>query len=91
MFEQDCFSEKILILDYRGLGVQKRRFYYFFGLLPRNSSKDLPIFCMSEEDNRAHCLSKIVFLKKFLISEYRGLIFIEELFFTYLAFTPKWL
>ena len=28
---------------------------------------------MSVEDNRAHCLSKIVFLKKFLIRDYRGL------------------
>ena len=28
---------------------------------------------MSVEDNRAYCLSKIVYLKKFLFPDYRGL------------------
>ena len=32
-----------------------------------------PISCMSVEDNRAHCLGKIVFLKQFFIPDYRGL------------------
>ena len=40
---QIAFLEKFLILDYRGLSVQKRCFFYFFAFL-KNDSKDLPIF-----------------------------------------------
>ena len=51
----------------------KKVIFYFFGLYFKTALRIFPIFCMSVEDNRAHCLSKIVFLKKFLIRDYRGL------------------
>ena len=69
MFEQDFFSEKFLILDYSGLSVKE----WCLGAFLQNGSKDLHIFCMSVEDNRAHCLSKFFFQEKFLIRNYRGL------------------
>ena len=46
-------------------------FFYFFGL--KTALRVFPIFCISVEDNRAHGFSKIVFLKKFLIPDYRGI------------------
>ena len=81
--------KKFLIPDYRGLSVQKRCFSYFFGLYSKTALMFFPILCMSVEDNRAHCLSKIVFLKKFLILDYRGLSVQKRCFFTSLHFTPK--
>ena len=65
---QMVFKKKLLILDYRGLSDQKG----VFSFVPF-STKALRIFqnfCMSVEDNRAHRLSQMVFLKKFLISDY---------------------
>ena len=37
---------------------------YFFALYSKTPLRISPIFCMSLEDNRAPCLSKIVFLQK---------------------------
>ena len=72
-FQKDCFSGKFLIPDYRGLSVKKGGFFYFFALYSKTAPRIFPIFCMNIEDNKDHCLSKIVFLKKFLILDYRGL------------------
>ena len=36
----------------------------FFGLFSKMALRTLLIFCMSVEDNRAHCLSQMVFLKR---------------------------
>ena len=45
---------------------------------------------MNVEDNRANCLSKIVFLKKFLTLDYRGLSVVsKKVFFAFLSFSPK--
>ena len=44
-------------------------FLAFFQTAPRI----FPIFWMSVEDNRAPCLSQMIFLKKFFILDYRGL------------------
>ena len=66
---------KFLIPDYRGLSVQKRWFSYFFILYSKMAPRIFQIFCMSVEGNRVHWLCKIVFLKKFLIPDYRGLSF----------------
>ena len=63
--------KKFIIKDYRGLGVQKRCFSYFFGLYSKRAPMIFPILCMSVEDNRGHCVGKIVFLKKIIIPEYR--------------------
>ena len=54
---QMVFLEKILIPDYGGLCDQKGRFFLLFGAFLHNSFKDLPNFCMSVEDNKAHRLS----------------------------------
>ena len=48
-------------------------FFYYFGLYSKTALRIFPILCISVEDNRAHCLSKIVFQKRFLITDYRGL------------------
>ena len=65
MFEQGSFSEKFLIPDYRGLSVQKV-FFYFFGLFSKTALRIFLIFCMNVEDNRAHRLTQVVFLKNSL-------------------------
>ena len=67
------FLNKFIILDYRELSVQKGCFFYFFALHFKTALRIFPIFSMSVEDNRVHCLSKIVLLKKVLILDYRGL------------------
>ena len=72
MFEQDCFSEKILITYYRGISVQKGVCFYFFALYSKTALRIFIIFCISVEDCRAHSLNKIVFLKKIIIPDYRG-------------------
>ena len=82
--------KKFIIKDYRGLGVQKRCFSYFFGLYSKRAPMIFPILCMSVEDNRGHCVGKIVFLKKIIIPEYRWLSVQKGVFFfTSLDFTPK--
>ena len=73
LFEKDCSSEKILNPGLQGIKCPKRCFSYFFGLYSKTALMFFPILCMSVEDNRAHCLSKIVFLKQLLIPDYRGL------------------
>ena len=50
-----------------------KRCFLLLCTLLKNGSKIFLIFCMSVEDNRAHCLSLMLFLKKFLILDYRGL------------------
>ena len=71
------FLKKNLIPDYRGLSVKKLCFFSVFvmslDLYSKTALRNFPIFCISAEGNRFHCLSKIVFLKKFLISDYMGL------------------
>ena len=67
---------------------KKVGFFYFFALYSKTTLRIFPIFCMSVEDNRVHCLSKIVFLKKFLILDYRGLDD-QKSFFYFVAFTPN--
>ena len=47
------------------------------------------MFCINVEDNRAHCLSKIVFLKKFLIPDYRGLSVQKDGFFYFFGLYSK--
>ena len=44
---------------------------------------------MSVEDNRAHCLSQMVFLKKFLIPDHRGLSVHKRCLLTLFDFPPK--
>ena len=83
------FLKRFLIQNYRGLSVQKRCFSYFFGLYSKTALRIFPIFCMSVEDNRAHCLSKIVFLNKFIILDYRGLIVQKRCFFYFFALYSK--
>ena len=56
-------QKKFSIPHYRGLVVQTRCFLCFFCLYSKTALKIFPIFCMSVEDNKAHCLSKVVFLK----------------------------
>ena len=73
-FEQDCFSEKILDPGLYGITCPKKVFvFYFFTLNSKTALRIFPICCMSVEDNRVHGLSEIVFLKQFLIPDYRGL------------------
>ena len=69
------FLKKFLIPDYSGWSFQKGFFFYFFAIYSKMALRIYPYFCMTLEDNKAHCLSKIVFLKKLLIPDYRGLIF----------------
>ena len=72
-FSKIFFLKKLLIPDYRGLSVKKFVFLNFFWVYSKMAPRIISIFCMSLEDNRVHCLSKIVFLTKFLIQDYRGL------------------
>ena len=84
------FIKKLLIPDYRGLSFQKGCFFYFFTLLyTKMALRIFPIFCMNVEDNRAHCLSKIVFLKKLLIPDYGAEVSKKGVFFTSLQYSPK--
>ena len=47
-------------------------------------------FCMSVEDNRAHRWSKIVFLNKFLIPDYKGVsVVLKKVFFHFLDLSSK--
>ena len=64
------FLKKFLIPDYRGLSVQNV-LCFFFALYSKMPLRIFPLCGMSIEDKRALCLSKIVFLKKFLIPDYR--------------------
>ena len=50
--------------------MTKKGVFLLLCTLLQNGSKEFPNFCMNVEDNRAHCLSKIVSLKKFLIPDY---------------------
>ena len=61
--------------------LKKLGFFYFFALCSKTTLKIFPIFSKSAENNRAHYLSKIVFLKKFLILDYRGLSVQKKMFF----------
>ena len=67
---------------------KKGGFFLLLCTLLLNSFKDLPNFCMTVEDNRSHWLSKIGFLKKILILDYRGSSVQKGVLFT-LDFTPK--
>ena len=53
-------------------GSSKKVFFYFLGLYSKTTRRIFPIFFMNVEDSRAHCLSKVVFLKKFLMTNCRG-------------------
>ena len=44
-----------------------------FGLFSKTALRIFPIFFMTVEDNRTNLLSQMVFLKRFLILDYRGL------------------
>ena len=70
---KSVFQKKFLIQDYRGLSVQKRWFFLLLWTLLKTALRIFPIFCISVENDRAHCLSKIFFQKRILIQDYRGL------------------
>ena len=57
----------------------------FLGLYSETALRIFLIFCMKVEDKRAHCLSKIAFLKRILISDYRGLSVQNRWFFYFFA------
>ena len=68
--EPDGFSEKILILDYRGLSSQKVFFFLLFWPSSKTTQRIFPIFCRTAQDNRVHSLSQMLFLKEVLIADY---------------------
>ena len=56
------FLKEVLILDYRGLSVQKGVvFFYFFVLYFKAALRILLICYMNVDDNRVHRLSQMVF------------------------------
>ena len=59
-------------LSQMGITCSKKVFFDLC-ILPHNCSKDLPNFCRRVEVNRAHRFSQMVFLKKILTLDYRGL------------------
>ena len=66
-----------------------------FGLF-KTALRIYPIFCMSVEDNRAHCLSQMFFLKKYQIIGDQVLCQTKvtvqnKCFLTFLSFSPQWL
>ena len=67
------FLKKFSIPNNRRLGVQQRCFFTFLAFSPKQLLRIFLIFCMGVEGNRAHCLSQVVFLKNFLIPNYRRL------------------
>ena len=81
--------KKVLILDFRELNFIKKVPFYIFALYSKRTLRIFPIFCMKVEDKSAYYLCKIVFRKKFLIPDYRGLSLQKTCFFTSLEFTPK--
>ena len=72
LFEPDGFSEKILNPGFQGIKYPKKVCPLLFRRFLQNSSKDFPNF-LQVEDNRAHRLSQMVFLKNVLIQDYGGL------------------
>ena len=66
----------------------KKMFLTFLAFTPKRLLRVFPIFETSVEDNRAHRLSQMVFLNKFLILDHRGLNVKNGVF---LDFSPKWL
>ena len=83
-FGTDVFSEKFLIPDYRGLSVvSKKGSFLLFCPFLHNGPKGLPNFCMSVEDNRAHRLSQMVFLKRILNPALQGIMFKKVFFYLF--------
>ena len=71
---QIVLLKKFLIPNYRGLSIQNISFFYFFGLFFKTAPRIFLLFCISVEDNKAHRWSQMLFLKIFIMPDYRGLI-----------------
>ena len=73
--------------DYIGISKSSKKvFFDLFVLYSTTALRIFLIFCKRVEDNRAHCLSQMVLLKKVLGPDYRGLIVVSKRCF--LAFWP---
>ena len=62
-----CWTQRLLSVPHSVITSVRMM---FFGLLSKTTLRIFPIFCMSVEDDRVHYLSKMVFLKKFLILDH---------------------
>ena len=69
-FEPDGFSEKILYPGLQGIKCPKNVYIFTFS---SKRPRIFLIFSIRVEANRAHSYSQMVFLKIFLIRDYRGL------------------
>ena len=83
------FLKKFLIPNYRGLSVKKGGVFYFFALYSKTALRIFPIIWMLVKDNRAHCMSKIVFLKKSLNPGLQGIKSPKKVFFDFFRLYSK--
>ena len=64
-------------------------FFTSFDLFSKTALKKLPNFCMSVKDKRVHRFSHIVFLKQFLILDYRRLSVQKRCIYYFLSLFSK--